>query len=197
MLTPIAVYATVATIAVLHMIAPDHWVPLTLISDARKYPPRKKYALSTGIGSSHALLSIILAVAVLVGGTLIYSNFMAISTYLAASLLFIVALYFAIEGYRGENTGSGIHSSSLLASMVPDPAIVPFLLIAYADSSTELYVSIIIFTVATIASLIAVIFLASKGLKAAMEKVGPDKYDYLTAAILLLTGLFVLLSPNF
>ena len=92
-----ALYASILVIAVLHMIAPDHWIPVTVISESRKYSPGKKYGTSAWIGLSHAAASILLALAVVIAGSVLYSGFSLISGYIGAALLFAAAAYFFLD----------------------------------------------------------------------------------------------------
>ena len=175
------------------MIAPDHWIPVTVISESRKYSPGKKYGTSAWIGLSHAAASILLALAVIIAGSVLYSGFSLISGYIGAALLFAAAAYFFLQGYSEREQAVDMSSSSLIASVFPDPSVIPFLLIAYTYSYLQLAGIVLTFAVATVASLIVVVYLASRGLKQALSRIQPNNYDYLISAILVATGIFVIL----
>ncbi|MGC8615377.1 MAG: hypothetical protein ACP5UU_06205, partial [Thermoprotei archaeon] len=53
-----------ALVAVFHMMAPDHWLPITIISETRRFSSAKKYGISASIALMHGALSSAIAIAV-------------------------------------------------------------------------------------------------------------------------------------
>ncbi len=192
MISGLAIYLSISLIALFHMMAPDHWIPLTVVSDARNYSSGKKYLMSGYIGIGHAITSAILGLAVLYLGVLFFSGIYLYAEYIGASLLFISAVYFLATGLLEGKGKHDISVSSILASVMPDPSVTPFLILASSYSAAYMLSVLLDFILVTVVSLVVIVFLASRGMKKILERVSPRNYDYLIATVLAVTGLFVL-----
>ncbi|MEM0138205.1 MAG: hypothetical protein QW100_00555 [Thermoplasmatales archaeon] len=183
-------------VAVLHMIAPDHWLPITVISEAKGFSKVKKYGITASIGLLHGVLSSSIALALLYVGLVFLSKFIEYLTLAGILLLIVVGAYFFISGFleRGSNTIIG--STSISVSILPDFAIIPILLSASALNAYQIGVIVTLFILVGVASLISVVAAASYVTDLALKKVSPAYFDYAIGFTLLLTALYIYLEAS-
>jgi hypothetical protein len=183
--------STAALIALFHMIAPDHWVPLLIISKARNYTRQTKYIWAFILGLGHSGSSVIVALAVLYVGLEVLKSSIVLLTDVAIILMFAISVYFFVNGLReaGEDTEKLMEKSALAISAFPDLAFLPILV---ASSTLGLEKSIPItltFISVTVVTLVCVVWLSSNIPWMDRLKNMPGRYtDYLIAIILAVTG---------
>ena len=85
--------------AVLHMVAPDHWIPLTLVSKKFNYSSSKTYETALLIGILHSASSVVLAVVAYYLGELLVRDSLYFLYLSSVILLIIVGIYFIFNGY--------------------------------------------------------------------------------------------------
>ena len=76
-------------LAVLHMVAPDHWIPLTVVSKKFNYSSSKTYETALLIGILHSAASVALAVVAYYLGELLVSDSLYF-LYLSSVILLII-----------------------------------------------------------------------------------------------------------
>lgn len=189
-----AIYLIILTItlASLHMIAPDHWVPISILSSRRKYSTGRTSSLSLSIGIIHGVVSVILSLLVAFAGVLLIGN--ATSRILAAILLIIVAIYMLVNAIKEKESERSIENTSVIVSILPDPAFLPFALLAITFGNTFLALICLIFVVSSGLALMIVVLLVRISIFRKLEKLKPTTVDAIVIAILILTALFIFLS---
>ncbi len=115
-------------VAVFHMMAPDHWLPITIISETRGFSKAEKYGITASIALLHGALSSAIALAILYVGLVFLGKFVQYITFAGLLLLVVVGAYFVINGYLERNAGSIAGNASVAVSVLPDFAIIPLLL---------------------------------------------------------------------
>ncbi len=179
-------------LAILHMIAPDHWIPISILSAKRKYNNAKSSGYGFFIGIAHGILSAILALAVaFLGLKLVGYGEVKLASII---LLIAVCVYIFINAFKEKENKSSIENTSLLVSFIPDPAFLPIVLAATVYGNLFLGVLSIIFIVAGGVSLMLVVMLARMGFLKSMERVEPVMIDYIVILVLLATALFIFLT---
>lgn len=187
--SPVVLLIVVVAISSLHMVAPDHWVPVTLTAFRRRLTRRRTYVLASSIGITHGVTSALLSVAVGEAGLLflpvVYVRLMS------ALLLVAIALYIMVNSAREAGRPRGVESASLLVSVIPDPTLVPFVLFAF--DLGPIFVSLItgLFIAATSLSLLMVVVLSYRGLERALSNIKPIYIDMVVAATLVAMAAFV------
>ncbi|WMT52871.1 hypothetical protein [Ferroplasma acidiphilum] len=193
-LLPVAIVGLTILIAGLHMVAPDHWTPILSYSLQKKFRTGKIGTMSFSLGLIHGIFSSILSFGIAILGMYFLPEFYL--KIFAVALLVFVALYIILnamhEKKSEDSRGGEIEKSILLVSIIPDPAIVPIILIAVVYGIHFVYITLIIFVLASALALLLVTLLLSKILMKKLATFTPQKIDYLVAIILLLTTLFVL-----
>ncbi len=187
--TPSLLLGVVVALSALHMLAPDHWVPVTVAAHRNGYTRAKTFLLASGIGLAHRVTSVALSLAIVGAGLLLFPTYYV--NLFAVALLLIVALYLVVNAAREARAGTKAESVSVLVSVIPDPALVPFIVIAQTFGDAYTYLMLSAFVVATVASAIAVVYVAVMGLTRALSKVRPEHVDYLVAVALVLVAAFI------
>ena len=70
-----AILALAVILAGLHMLAPDHWIPLTVVSTRLRFSHRRTYATAAFLGILHAGTSATLALIALFIGTIVAGRY--------------------------------------------------------------------------------------------------------------------------
>jgi hypothetical protein len=171
------------------MLAPDHWVPIAVASYRRRFSRSRTYLLAAAIGLGHGISSAVLSLAIAIIGELFFPVYYV--NLFAVLLLVFVAVYVVIKAVRETGEGTKVESVSVLVSVIPDPALVPFILLASGFGILYSFTLISAFVIAAIVSVTIVVYLASIGLSKALAKVRPQYVDYLVALALLLVAAFI------
>ncbi|GGM78646.1 hypothetical protein GCM10007108_16040 [Thermogymnomonas acidicola] len=181
-----------AAIAALHMVAPDHWVPLSALSVRSGYTQRKTLSLSLLIGITHGLATSALSASVAFLGLVFLSG--ALVRYISFVLLIAVSVYIVANAIREQSAGTEVQQVSLAASVIPDPALVPILLLASPSGLYTLSVAIVVFLAVTVATVVCMVYVSMLGYLRGLSGLRPATVDYIVAAVLAGTALYVLLS---
>ena len=189
--SPQFLLVAVTTLSALHMLAPDHWVPVTVASYRRSYTRSRTLLLASAIGLAHGLSSAVLSVAIAMIGSLFFPAYYV--NLLAVLLLVGVAIYIIANAAREARAGLKAESVSMLVSVIPDPALVPFVLIAqgFGGAYTYTYAMLVAFVAAAVVSLVLVVHLALMGLSKALSRLREECVDYLVALALIVVAAFV------
>lgn len=173
------------------MLAPDHWVPLTVTSHRDELTKSRTYLLASAIGLGHGVSSAVLSLLIAVVGSLLFPAYYV--NLFAVALLLVIAAYIVVKATREAQAGTKVGSVSLIVSVIPDPALVPFILVANGFGIAYTYLMLGAFIVAAVASLVLVIVLATMGLSRALSRIRPEYVDYLVALALVLVAGFIYL----
>ena len=183
------------TLGILHMIAPDHWAPVTALSLRRHYRVQVIAGIALVIGALHGLSSLALSLLVLFIGMrfipLYYINTASIV------LLILVSIYILLSALH-EHDKNINESFSLTAvvtvSSLPDPALIPVVLSVLTYGSLYTLLAGVAYTLASMSSVTLVVLLINRGLLRTLSMVNPRYIDYAAAVILLLTALYIHLT---
>ncbi len=190
----IVLISTVVLVAFFHMIAPDHWIPLLIISKTRKYTAKTKYVTAVLLGLGHSGSSVLVAIAVLFVGIEILKSSIHILTDISILLMFVIAAYFIINGLREANESSDdiMAKSALAVSAFPDLAFLPIFIAAFGTGTDHLTYIVLVFIAVTTVTLTAVVWVTSNIPGTDKLKQIPGRYtDYLIGLILIVTGIII------
>ena len=177
------------TLATLHMIAPDHWIPISIISAKRKYLSAQTDAYSFSIGFAHGLLSALLALGIAyLGVRLIGYNQVRIGSVI---LLAAVCIYIFANVLKEKKNSESVENTSLIVSFIPDPAFLPIVLASVIYGGIFVGTLSLLFIFAGGISLMIVTSFARKGMLKALEKVDPVNIDYVVILVLAITAIFI------
>ncbi|OWP56874.1 MAG: hypothetical protein B2I17_03705 [Thermoplasmatales archaeon B_DKE] len=187
---------TVAVLSAIHMMAPDHWLPVVLISRRENYTRRRRLNLSLMLSSVHAVTSTVLAVGIVFLSLLFLHQF---STYLKDAgivLMFAVGVYFFFNGVTEKSDEASFvkYSFILGVSASPDLSLLPLLIEAQIYPSSYSELMILVFAFVSIVSLMIVVTVADFGIGKSLQKLEPRYMDYVMGAILIGIGIFLFFS---
>lgn len=182
-------------LAVLHMIAPDHWVPLTVVSRKFNYSSAKTYEMALLIGILHSAASVAVAVIAFYTGMLLVRDSLYFLYLVSVILLIIVGIYFIVNGYvekMEDPESSTLSSKSILTvSIFPDFAFIPIMLAASVLSLIQVSAIVTSFILLTCITVVIMTLGAAKGFSRAIEKIQPKYIDYIMGGILFLTAAII------
>ncbi len=190
LMDPVLFLAFVATLlSLLHMIAPDHWMPLSALALKNSIDRKRVNLIAFILGLLHGITSTALALLVVFFG--IYAFGTAEIRVVSVTIILVVAAFILINSFREAHRKSGIESSSLAVSVFPDPAFLPILVAAAAYGNLILSTISILFVFSSATFLLVVVILVNMGLMKALQKVSPVAVDRIIVMTLLLTGLYI------
>jgi nickel/cobalt exporter len=97
------------TVAVLHSLNPDHWLPFVVLGRARNWRLRRTLAIASLAGTAHVGTSIIIGLIGVVLGAALAERFATMVEYITGSLLILFGLGFAYLSWRrGRHQHHGI-----------------------------------------------------------------------------------------
>jgi hypothetical protein len=187
--TPSVLLGVVIALSALHMVAPDHWLPVTITSHKKQLAKSRTYLLAVAIALGHAVSSAALSLVIAAVGSLFFPAYYV--TLFAVVLLLVIAVYIVVKAAKEAKEGTKAESVSMVVSVIPDPALVPFILVANGFGAAYTYLMVGAFIAAAVASLVIVVFLATMGLSKALSKISPQYVDYLVALALVLVAAFI------
>lgn len=211
-----ALLAAAAGVGFGHAILPEHWLPLSLVGRARRYPLSRVARLSVLAGVAHVLVSIVLGALIIVVGLRFRSTLESSQDTIIGVILIVTGVGFAVIELSGrghshhgheparasspaEAPGLAHRARGLAGIMVPfgaaaspDLTILPVFLAATAAGAATAIGSVIVFAAVTIGTIVGLTLLACfSGYQirgAWLERWG----NALTAVVLVLIGALVL-----
>ena len=93
-------FAAVATVGVLHTMAPDHWVPIALIARQRGWSQSETAGAALQAGIGHVLSTLLIALVVWLAGVTFAQRFSHIVDTISSLALIIFGSWFAISAWR-------------------------------------------------------------------------------------------------
>jgi putative Mn2+ efflux pump MntP len=186
---------SVIVLATVHMIAPDHWLPITAISSIRKFSNARRSIYGFLLGTVHAITSAALAVAALTFGIFVTKNYLSYLYDAGVILLVVVGLYFISNGLLEKRKPRGVEvissSSALTVSIFPDFALIPILIAGASLQALEMEIMITVFVLISAFSLSVVVLVTSTGISRAIGNLPPRYMDYVMGTILIITALLI------
>jgi hypothetical protein len=205
-----ALAATAAAVGALHSIAPDHWVPFTAVARARGWSPARTARVTLLCGFGHVSVSVVLGLLALALGREVLEAFGARLESVAGILLIGFGLVYGLWGLRraaGERLHGHSHSHFdhvhdpsratvlgmfLLFSADPCVRLIPIILAAAPLGPPGLVAIIVVYEVATLGAMVALVLVSRAGVVRALQAPWLDRYgDALAGATIVATGIAV------
>lgn len=188
----VVILGTVIALGGLHMIAPDHWVPLMIVSRKLNYSQYRTYLNAAALGGLHAITSEAIAGIALVIGLVLVRNFLNYLEWASILLLLAVGIYFIVNGYAEKSSEDGYASSSVKSiiaiSAFPDFALIPVMLAGSPLPILDIAAMLVVFILISAVSLTIMVMAAAKGFSKALEQLPPRYIDYIMGLVLFLTS---------
>jgi nickel/cobalt exporter len=184
-----------------HMLAPDHWVPLTVYCHSRQFSSQRSAILAAAGGMAHVAGSVIAMAAAVAVGYAVVTNFAGLTQQVVGASFLAVGLYMMYTGFRAGSGESQANASKttkwlvLATASSPELTIFPIYLAASVYGAWGIALSMGAFTVGTVASVVFATLAAIHGMGRFLRKPGRSRQiDLAVAATLLLLGAIVIAS---
>ncbi len=178
-----------AVVAALHMISPDHWLPLTALSNKRGYGQTRVLKISALLGFLHGFTTVIIS---------LFALFIGVSIFRLTGLkevsiivLIGVVLYILFNTLRERKGSKNVENTSLLVSILPDPVLLPIIIASYPLGKTEIAVISVIFITVSILAFTVVIKIVMAGIAKSLSKLKPTTLDEVVVVALVLTAVYI------
>lgn len=205
-----ALVATAAAVGALHSVAPDHWVPFIAVARARKWTAARTAQVTLLCGFAHVTVSVVLGLLALRLGQEVLEAFGTRLESVAGILLIGFGLAYGLWGLR-KALAERLHGHShdhfdhvhdparatvaglvLIFSVDPCVRLIPIILAAAPLGWSRLLALIVIYEVATIGTMIAIVLVAHSGAVKALQAPWLERYgDALAGGLIVATGLTV------
>lgn len=182
------------------MLAPDHWVPLTVYCHTRKISTGRSAAIAAAGGLAHVGGSLLAMLAAIGVGLAIATTLSDLSKYIIGFSFIGVALWMVVQGLRAPEvvrsnvaTSRGTKWLVFATASSPELTIFPVYLAASVYGLGQVTIALLAFTVGTVASIVAVTLAGLRGAAQFLNAPGREReIDYALALILLGLGIGVI-----
>lgn len=193
---------TAATVGSLHALAPDHWVPFSVLGRARRWSAGRTIRLTLICGLGHVTVSAAFGIAALMIGTRAVTAFGSTLQSNAALLLIGFGLAYMIWGLRRSFSNRLTHTHphdhkltewSLFLFFCADPcvALIPMIIAASTRGWSAIALVIVIYEVAMFVTMVSLVLTAHAG-ASAIRLPWLDRYgDAMAGALIVVLGAVV------
>ncbi len=189
MISILYILISVIVLASLHMVAPDHWLPLAALSVKRSMKSSKSAAIASLLGLAHSSLSLLLSFAIIFLG--MYFLGAAYFRLVAIAIIAVVCIYMFVNTLIEARKKAKIEETALTVSVLPDPAVLPFVVAAGLYGTTDLIYISVAFVIVSTAVLAFVSYAANRGLVAGLKNLNPITIDRVVILILIVTAIYI------
>lgn len=213
MFSPLPLLLAAASVGVLHMSAPDHWVTLIILARVSKWNRTRLMGVGVMTALGHVALSVLLGFAIVEVGIAISQQASFYITEGTGVIMVVGGLIYGskellsnksedyerevLEGVsqREGNFGKRFRYFAVLgAALSPDLSILPIFLLAAPIGLAFAFDTAIVFAIASVLALLVFLLLGSAGLAKAFERIPPKYNDSLVGFVIALVGLYILLA---
>lgn len=190
-----------AAVAVLHTLVPDHYLPISMLAQARGWSTRKTIGVTMLAGSGHILASLVIGVlAVFVSAGFSASLASRTETIAKALLIGFGLLYTVLSLSRREHAhnyfrdGVSIPALVLIMSLMPCIPAVPIFISASLINPWVAVLSMLVFSFFTISTMLAMVLvtLAPDRLGLIPPRI-KGNLDVISGLVILITGVIITL----
>jgi len=205
----LALVVAAVTVAALHTLAPDHWMPFAALARARGWSPWRAARTTILCGLGHVTVSAALGIAALFAG---FAVIKAIGSHLENQAIYLLIAFGTVymiwglrrsfrrdphavlhphdhhhtHGHHDHDHGLTEWSLFLLFSADPCVAVIPMIIAAAGGGWGAVGVVVVAYEVATIGTMVALVTAAHAGARA-MRAPWLDRYGDATAGALIVT----------
>ena len=203
--------AAAALVGILHMSAPDHWVTLCILGQRASWSRAKLVGFGLATAGGHVLLSVLLGFGIVLAGLAFSKGLSSAITLATGLLMFVVGGAYGVkklldrgsEDYgrdadreiaESKSKGKGLAYFVVLGgALSPDLSILPVFLLAFPAGLGLVTDTALVFALASILSLLALVLLGSMGFARALSRT-PAKYnEALVGFVIAAVGAYVII----
>lgn len=176
--------AAVISVAVLHTLVPDHYLPISMIAQARRWSTRKTIGVTMLAGSGHILASLIIGALAIYVSVQFSASLASRAETLAKAMLIGFGLFYTV--FALGNRWGGIHyhhahhqgnapipAIVLILSLMPCIPVIPLFISASLINTWTALFSMLVFSFFTITTMLAMVLLTA----------APDRFGLLPPRI--------------
>ncbi|OFV67642.1 MAG: conserved hypothetical protein, membrane [Candidatus Syntrophoarchaeum caldarius] len=197
----------IATIAILHTIVPDHYLPISMLALAKRWDQKKIVKAVLLVGSAHVSGSILIGLIALVVGLEFSAYIASFVENLAGYLLCGFGVLYAVMALHGHHShrhyphhhddhdphhDETLYSLALILGMMPCIPAIPIFVIASLKGAMLGAITMITFAVLTILTMGVLVYLTNLP----GRKIPPQnerRANIIAGVVIFLTGLFILI----
>ena len=180
---------SVILLASLHMVAPDHWLPLAALSIKRKLKASSAAFIASVLGLAHSLLSLALSLAIIFLG-MYFFGFVSFRI-IAIVIIGVVCVYMFVNTIMESRRSTKVEETALTVSVLPDPAVLPFVVAAGIYGNYGLFYISFAFVAASVIVLALISYAANRGLLSGLKNLNPVTIDKIVILILIITAFYI------
>ncbi|MGC8896935.1 MAG: sulfite exporter TauE/SafE family protein [Bacteroidota bacterium] len=199
------IFATLS-VAFLHSLAPDHWLPFVMIGKANKWSHRKLLLVSFVSGIGHVGSSVLLgAIGIALGIVTTMVTVESSRARLAVFLLIGFGIVYALVGLRHARRHHHIDSAALTKKTVtlwtifalfvlgPCEPLIPLMFLATTHGLPTVLLVTVLFSMVTILMMVAQSLLGFMGIQLIKRDIAERYSHALAGVVIAFTGIFILL----
>jgi nickel/cobalt exporter len=194
-------------LSLVHAVIPNHWLPMVAIGKAEKWTLRETLFVTGISGFAHTLSTIIVGIIIGIIGIRLSSSYTFISERIAPALLILLGIIYliidrlnhhkhthGIDTARAGNRSKWAIIASLALAMFLSPCleIEAYYFQAAAAGWTGILMVSAVYMMITVAGMLLLVFLASKGVRAIQSHFLDHHEKLLSGIVLILLGIFAL-----
>lgn len=188
------------TIAGLHALAPDHWLPFVMLGKAQRWSSTRLTFITTVAGLGHVVSSLLIgAIGIAIGSAMEQVKLWEEDRgSMAALLLIAFGLVYMIWGIKnwGKKHSHELHTAKLVSAWTlfalivfgPCEPLIPLVMAGSAFGWTEVFLLTSVFGATTIVMMLCQVHLASRGLSMVWSDRLDRASDVAAGSVIMLTG---------
>ena len=210
MVSALPLLAASALVGILHMSAPDHWVTLCVLGQRASWSRPKLTAVGLATACGHVLLSIALGFGIVLAGLAFSQRLASEITFSTGALMLVVGAGYGISKLRekepedygreadremakAKSSGKGMTYFVVLGgALSPDLSILPVFLLALPAGLGFVFDAALVFALASILSLLALVLAGSAGLARVLSHAPANYNDALVGFVIAAVGAYVI-----
>jgi len=202
-ISEVGILAIAFGIGVVHMLAPDHWVPLTIYCHSKNFSLRRSASIAATGGIAHVLGSLVAAAVAVIVGFAIVGNLSIYASYVIGASFFLTGVWMFYSGLKKEEgslSQKAVDAKSakwlvFATASSPELTVLPVYLAATSYGSLGIALSLTVFAVATVTSVVVVTIAGVRGMGRFLRKYERERQiDFAIALLLWAVGLFIILG---
>lgn len=203
----LALLGATVTIALVHSLGPDHWMPFVMIGKANKWSRRKLILVSFVSGLGHVGSSILLGgIGIALGIVTMMTAVESSRSSIAVFLLIGFGVAYALWGLKRarhhhhgtpeEMTRKTVTLWTLFAVFVLGPCepLIPLMFLATAHGMSGIIIVTLLFSVITVLMMIVQSLLGARGIELVKHEFAERHSHTFAGAVIALTGVFILFT---
>ena len=127
------------SIATLHAILPNHWMPFVLVGQAQKWSKRKTLSIAALAGGGHIVLTTVLGGLIVWAGVKLSARLEEFFAFLAGAILILVGILYGISNVRHRGHSHAHHGHERLSDKAAAGSLIAVLTFSPCEAFLPVY----------------------------------------------------------